>query len=75
MPHAIINHSVHYADGETHTNTIEGFWGLLKRAWFGSHHKYTRKHAESDIHEACYKYNARGQADPFAAFIKRAALA
>ena len=29
--HAVINHSVAYADGATHTNTIEGFWSLLKR--------------------------------------------
>ena len=40
--HAVINHSIAYADGDTHTNTIEGFWALLKRAWYGSHHHYTR---------------------------------
>ena len=42
MPHEVINHSVQYVDGRTHTNTIEGFWSLLKRAWYGSHHHYTR---------------------------------
>ena len=35
---AVIDHSKRYADGITHTNTIEGFWGLLKRAWYGQHH-------------------------------------
>jgi hypothetical protein len=25
IKHAVINHSEQYADGETHTNTIEGF--------------------------------------------------
>jgi hypothetical protein len=25
MRHAVINHSEQYTDGETHTNTIEGF--------------------------------------------------
>ena len=32
MKHAVINHKEQFADGETHTNTIEGFWSLLKRA-------------------------------------------
>lgn len=40
--HAVINHSVAYADGSVHTNTIEGFWSLLKRAWYGSHHHYSK---------------------------------
>ena len=38
--HGVINHSVAYADGCVHTNTIEGFWFLLKRAWYGFHHHY-----------------------------------
>ena len=38
MKHAVINHKVQFADGDTHTNTIEGFWSLLKRAWYGQHH-------------------------------------
>ncbi len=59
LNHAVINHSVQYADGETHINTIEGFWALLKCAWFGSHHNYTRKHADAYSDEACYKYNVR----------------
>ena len=29
LNHAVINHSKQYADGEVHTNTIEGFWALL----------------------------------------------
>lgn len=38
MLHAVVNHAVEYANGATHTNTIEGFWALVKRAWYGSHH-------------------------------------
>ena len=33
MSHAVIHHARHYADGDIHTNTIEGVWSLLKRAW------------------------------------------
>ncbi len=75
MPHVVINHSRQYVDGYKHTNTIEGFWSLLKRAWFGSHHRYTLRHADAYIQEACFKYNTRSQPDLFSAFIKRAALA
>lgn len=67
---AIINHSVAYADGETHTNTIEGFWSLVKRAWYGSHHHYTKHYMPLFVAEACWKYNQRRSANPFAAFMR-----
>ena len=40
LKHSVINHQVQFADGDTHTKTIEGFWSLLKRAWYASHHHY-----------------------------------
>ena len=40
LKHHVINHQVQFAEGDKHTNTIEGFWSLLKRAWYGSHHHY-----------------------------------
>ena len=57
--HAVINHSKRYADGSTHTNTIEGFWAIVKRAWYGTHHHYSRKYMPLYITEAAYKYNNR----------------
>ena len=68
--HAVINHSVAYADGETHTNTIEGFWALLKRAWYGSHHHYSRRLAPLFIAEAAWKYNHREDDSAFSAFLR-----
>ena len=68
--HAVINHSRIYADGETHTNTIEGFWSLLKRAWYGSHHHYTRHWMPLFVAEAAWKYNHRTTDDAFASFIR-----
>lgn len=65
MRHARINHSVQYADGMIHTNTIEGFWSLVKRAWYGSHHHYSKKYMGLYIAEACYKYNVRNQGESF----------
>lgn len=65
MRHVTINHSVAYADGEIHTNNIEGFWSLVKRAWYGSHHHYSRKYMDLYISEACFKYNRRADKNAF----------
>jgi hypothetical protein len=46
-------------NGIIHTNGIEGFWGLVKRAWYGSHHHYSEKYMNLYIAEACYKFNQR----------------
>ncbi|MCY4436538.1 MAG: transposase [Chloroflexi bacterium] len=59
MRHLRINHSKQYVDGEVHTNTIEGFWSLVKRAIAGQHHHYTVEHAHRYIDETTYKYNVR----------------
>jgi hypothetical protein len=65
MRHATINHQIAYADGYIHTNSIEGFWALVKRAWYGQHHHYSRKYMPLYISEACYKFNKRRQAETF----------
>lgn len=65
MLHAVVNHAVEYANGLTHVNTIEGFWALVKRAWYGQHHHYSRKYMPLYIAEACYKYNNRNSEDDF----------
>ena len=67
---AVIKHAESYADGETHTNSIEGFWSLLKRAWYGSHHHYTKGYMPLFVAESCWKYNQRRNADPFSFFVK-----
>lgn len=72
VPHFTINHAVRYVEGLIHTNTIEGFWSLVKRALYGQHHHYSREHAAAYIVEACYKYNIRKSANPFADFIRGA---
>ena len=67
---AVINHSREYAVGATHTNTIEGFWSLVKRAWYGTHHHYSKKYMPLFVAESCWKYNQRKNSDPFATFMK-----
>ena len=70
MRHAVIKHAERYVDGLVHTNTMEGFWALVKRAWYGQHHHYTRKFTSLYISEACYKYNERGRKDQFGDFLR-----
>lgn len=66
MLHTVIKHAEAYADGQIHTNTIESFWAIIKRAWYGSHHHYSRKYMPLYIAESCYKYNRRSSATAFA---------
>jgi len=72
MRHAVIKHAERYVDGMVHTNTMEGFWALVKRALYGQHHHYSREHAHLYIAEACYKYNIRKDTNPFGDFIRLA---
>ena len=59
MKHETINGSQQWEPGEIHTNTMEGFWSLVKRAWYGSHHHYSTAYTPLYLAEACYKYNHR----------------
>ena len=67
MEHNVVNHQEQFVDGDIHTNTIEGFWSLLKRAWYGSHHHY--KFAPLYVAEACWKYNHRKTKNMFDVFL------
>ena len=69
MPHATINHQKAYSENGIHTNTIEGFWSLLKRAWCGSHHHYRLKFTPLYVAESAWKYNQRGNAHAWDSFM------
>ena len=70
MDHKVIKHKKQFVDGDTHTNTIEGFWSLLKRAWYGQHHHYRKQYAPLYVAEACYKYNHRKTKDLLYVFLR-----
>lgn len=74
MNHARVNHAKSYVEGIAHTNTIEGFWSLVKRAWYGQHHWYSKKYMNLYIAEACYKYNHRKSKDDFGGMLGTAVL-
>ena len=68
--HETLNRSETWQAGEMHTNTIEGFWSFVKRAWYGSHHHYSTAYMPLYLAEACYKYNNR-ETNSFAKLIER----
>jgi transposase-like protein len=58
--HQILNKDQQeYARGKYHTNTIEGFWTLLKRGIYGQYHKVSTRHLQSYLDEFTFKYNHR----------------
>ena len=75
--HKRINHSEKvYVHGDVHTQTIEGFWALLKGGLQGCYHSVSTKHLQSYISEYAWRYNHRD--DPQAMFrtlVLRAATA
>lgn len=59
--HQRINHSQKvYVAGEVHTNTIEGFWSLVKRGIGGVYHSVSAKYLQSYLDEYAFRYNRRG---------------
>ena len=59
LPHEVIKHKESYANGEIHTNTIEGFWALLERGVFGQFHHVSRQHLQRYVDEFCYRCSLR----------------
>jgi transposase-like protein len=65
-PHQVIKHTAgEYVVGAVHTNTIEGFWSILKRGIVGSYHKVSKKYLPLYVAEFEFRYNNRHNADIF----------
>ena len=62
--HQTINHSRgHYVRGEVTTNTIEGYFSLLKRGLTGTYHHVSKHHLHRYLAEFDFRYNARKEDD------------
>jgi hypothetical protein len=72
IDHETINHQVAYAIGNIHTNTIEGFWALLKRGIIGQYHKVSIRYLNKYIDEFCFRYNHRNNPDVFYHMLNKA---
>ena len=60
LNHERVNHSAgEYVRGEVHTQGIESFWAMLKRAHKGTFHKISPKHMDRYITEFSGRHNGR----------------
>ena len=58
--HRRIKHSSRvYVQGDIHTNTIEGFWSLMKRGIGGVYHSVSEKFLQEYLNEYAFRYNRR----------------
>jgi transposase-like protein len=70
LPHGVVNHSSgQYVVGAVHTNTIEGFWSLLKRGIMGSYHKVSKDYLPLYVNEFSWRFNNRRNPNAFADLI------
>jgi transposase-like protein len=57
--HNVINHAVEYARGHVHTNGMENFWSLLKRAIKGTYVSVEPFHLFRYLDEQAFRFNKR----------------
>jgi len=63
--HSRVHHAEEvYVAGDVHTNTIEGFWSLVKRGIGGVYHSVSSKHLQSYLDEYAFRYNHRKDEHP-----------
>lgn len=62
--HETVNHAAEeYVRGEFHTNTVEGYFSLLKRGIIGIYHYVSPKHLHRYCDEFGYRYNTKKLSD------------
>ncbi len=61
--HHVIDHAETYVDGAVHTNGLENFWSLLKRALKGTYVSVEPFHLFRYLDEQVYRFNNRKQSD------------
>jgi transposase-like protein len=58
--HETVNHSAdEYVRGDAHTNTIEGYFLILKRRIIGTYHHVSQQHLKRYLAEFEFRYNER----------------
>jgi transposase-like protein len=58
--HGVVAHGVReYSRGDVHTNTIEGYFSILKRGLVGTYHKCGEHHLFRYANEFSFRYNNR----------------
>ncbi len=61
--HNVVDHAVCYAKGHVHTNGLENFWSLLKRAIKGTYVSVEPFHLFRYLDEQAFRFNERKDSD------------
>jgi len=62
--HEVVDHGMgEYVNGDAHTNTLEGWFALLKRGVTGTFHHVSEQHLDRYIDEFAFRYNRRDVSD------------
>ena len=71
--HRRIRHSAKvYVMGDIHTNSVEGFWSLIKRGIGGVYHAVSQKYLQNYLDEYAFRYNRRFDIEPmFMSFLRQ----
>jgi transposase-like protein len=75
--HKRIKHSAKvYVVGDIHTNSVEGFWSLIKGGIRGVYHAVSHKYLQMYLDEYSFRYNHRFSTEPmFQIFLRQIASA
>lgn len=58
--HQVVNHSIReYVRGDAYTNTVEGYFSVLKRGITGTYHHVSPEHLKRYLGEFDFRYNNR----------------
>lgn len=69
LQHLFVTHGKgEYARGIVHTNTIDGFWSIIKNGIRGEYHALSKKYLPFYLAEWSYKYNRRSKPQKSEAF-------
>jgi transposase-like protein len=64
--HDFVNHGAkEYVRGDVHTNSIESFWALFKRAYHGIYHQMSKKHLQKYVDECAFRLNLKSEEKGF----------
>ena len=71
--HRVINHNAkQYVNGNIHTNTIDGFWSLVKGGIGGVYKHVSPDYLQTYVNEYSFRYNHRKDEQPmFQTFLNR----
>jgi transposase-like protein len=61
--HQVIDHAETYVDGQIHTNGLENYWSLLKRAIRGTYVSVEPFHLFRYLDEQAFRFNERAEND------------